>query len=289
MAKKRSGLGRGLNALIPATDEKIKETSSKEEIRDIETEMIKTNPNQPRKFFDPDKIEDLAKSIRKHGIMQPIIVSKEEKGFVIIAGERRYRAARKADLKKVPCIIRQAKADEIMELALIENLQREDLNPIEEAMAFKSLIEEYGFTQEKVSEVAGKSRPYVANMIRLLGLEEDIRGFIEKGRLSGGHGRSLLALASGEKRMILANKIIENGLSVREAERQVKLILKEKQEKTNKRLIEDDPQVLIMEERLRERFATKVNIKNGNKNKGKIEILYHGLDEFQRIMDLLKK
>ncbi|MBK5251427.1 MAG: ParB/RepB/Spo0J family partition protein [Peptostreptococcaceae bacterium] len=291
MSKKRSGLGRGLNALIPATDtgEKEEGVSLKERIHDIEIGLIKTNPNQPRKHFDKDKIEELAKSVKRHGIIQPVIVSQEEKGYRIIAGERRYRAAREANLKSVPCIIREAKPAERMELALIENLQREDLNPIEEAMAFRLLMDEHGLTQEKVSDVAGKSRPYVANLIRLLGLEDEIKGLIAEGKITGGHGRTLLGLPSGEKRKMLLERIVEKGLSVREAERQVKLILSEKQEKNYKKPIEIDPEVLIMEETLRERFATKVNIKNGRKNEGKIEISYHGLDEFERIMNLLRK
>ncbi len=291
MSKKRSGLGRGLNALIPATDieEKEEGVSSKERIHEIEIGLIKTNPNQPRKNFDKDKIEELVKSVKSHGIMQPIIVSAEEKGYRIIAGERRYRAARKADFKSVPCIIREAKPSERMELALIENLQREDLNPIEEAMAFKLLMDEHGLTQEKVSDLAGKSRPYVANLLRLLGLEDEIRELISDGKITGGHGRTLLGLPSGEKRKRLSEKIIENGLSVREAERQVKLILNDKEDKIYKKPVASDPEVIIMEEKLRERFSTKVNIKNGRKNVGKIEISYHGVDEFQRIMNLLRK
>lgn len=291
MSKKRSGLGRGLNALIQETDTRAKEegVSLTERINDIETGLIKTNPNQPRKHFDKNKIEELANSVKRHGIMQPIIVSQEGKGYRIIAGERRYRAARKANLKSVPCIIREAKPAERMELALIENLQREDLNPIEEAMAFRLLMDEHGLTQEKVSDVAGKSRPYVANLLRLLGLENEIKELIAEGKITGGHGRTLLGLPSAEMRKILAEKIVENGLSVREAERQVKLILNEKQEKNDKKPRESDPEVLIMEEILREMFATKVNIKNGRKNKGKIEISYHGLDEFERIIDLLRK
>jgi len=290
LAKKRSGLGRGLNALIPDMEKPEREAKeSNKKILDIDTNLIKTNPNQPRKHFDKDKIEELALSVKRHGIMQPVIVMTDGDGYRIVAGERRYRAARKADLKSVPCIIREVEASESMELALIENLQREDLNPIEEAMAFRQLMDEYKMTQEKVAEVAGKSRPYVANMVRLLALDDKIRDSIAKGDISGGHGRTLLGLPSEENRALLAQKIIKNGWSVREAEKQVKAMLSEKARKADNIEIEEDSEILLMEEALRERFATKVHIKNGTKNRGKIEISYHGLDEFERIMKLLGK
>ena len=263
--------------------------SSKKSILEIDANLIKTNPNQPRKHFDKNKIEELALSVKRHGIMQPVIVMPDGDGYRIVAGERRYRAARKANLKSVPCIIREVEASEGMELALIENLQREDLNPIEEAMAFKQLMDEHGMTQEKVAEVAGKSRPYVANMVRLLGLEEKMRNLIVEGELSGGHGRTLLGLPSEEKRAFLAQKIIKNGWSVREAEKQVKTMLSKKPKGDDSARKEEDNEIFAMEEVLRERFATKVHIKNGTKNRGKIEISYHGLDEFERIMKLLGK
>lgn len=290
MAKKRSGLGRGLNALIPEMEKTERDAlSSKKSILEIDANLIKTNPNQPRKHFDKNKIEELALSVKRHGIMQPVIVMPDGDGYRIVAGERRYRAARKANLKSVPCIIREVEASEGMELALIENLQREDLNPIEEAMAFKQLMDEHGMTQEKVAEVAGKSRPYVANMVRLLGLEEKMRNLIVEGELSGGHGRTLLGLPSEEKRAFLAQKIIKNGWSVREAEKQVKTMLSKKPKGDDSARKEEDNEIFAMEEVLRERFATKVHIKNGTKNRGKIEISYHGLDEFERIMKLLGK
>ena len=290
MAKKRSGLGRGLNALIPEMEKTEKDArASKKSIHEIDANLIKTNPNQPRKHFDKNKIEELALSVKRHGIMQPVIVMPDGDGYRIVAGERRYRAARKANLKSVPCIIREVEASEGMELALIENLQREDLNPIEEAMAFKQLMDEHGMTQEKVAEVAGKSRPYVANMVRLLGLEEKMRNLIVKGELTGGHGRTLLGLPSEEKRAFLAQKIIKNGWSVREAEKQVKTMLSKKAKGAASATKEEDNEIFDMEEVLRERFATKVHIKNGTKNRGKIEISYHGLDEFERIMKLLRK
>jgi len=290
LAKKRSGLGRGLNALIPEMEKTERDAlSSKKSILEIDANLIKTNPNQPRKHFDKNKIEELALSVKRHGIMQPVIVMPDGDGYRIVAGERRYRAARKANLKSVPCIIREVEASEGMELALIENLQREDLNPIEEAMAFKQLMDEHGMTQEKVAEVAGKSRPYVANMVRLLGLEEKMRNLIVEGELSGGHGRTLLGLPSEEKRAFLAQKIIKNGWSVREAEKQVKTMLSKKPKGDDSARKEEDNEIFAMEEALRERFATKVHIKNGTKNRGKIEISYHGLDEFERIMKLLRK
>jgi len=290
LAKKRSGLGRGLNALIPEMEKTEKDArASKKSIHEIDANLIKTNPNQPRKHFDKNKIEELALSVKRHGIMQPVIVMPDGDGYRIVAGERRYRAARKANLKSVPCIIREVEASEGMELALIENLQREDLNPIEEAMAFKQLMDEHGMTQEKVAEVAGKSRPYVANMVRLLGLEEKMRNLIVNGELTGGHGRTLLGLPSEEKRAFLAQKIIKNGWSVREAEKQVKTMLSKKAKGAASATKEEDNEIFDMEEVLRERFATKVHIKNGTKNRGKIEISYHGLDEFERIMKLLRK
>jgi len=290
LAKKRSGLGRGLNALIPEMEKTERDAqSTRKSIMEIDANLIKTNPNQPRKHFDKNKIEELALSVKRHGIMQPVIVMPDGEGYRIVAGERRYRAARKANLKSLPCIIREVEASEGMELALIENLQREDLNPIEEAMAFKQLMDEHGMTQEKVAEVAGKSRPYVANMVRLLGLEEKMRNLIVGGELTGGHGRTLLGLPSEEKRALLAQKIIKNGWSVREAEKQVKTMLSEKPKSGASATKEEDNEIFAMEEVLRERFATKVHIKNGTKNRGKIEISYHGLDEFERIMKLLRK
>lgn len=283
MPKKRGGLGKGLNALIPDAYEDM---PARKGVMEIEINSIRTNPDQPRKHFDETKIETLKASIQEYGIMQPILVKKMDKGYQIIAGERRYRAARKAGLKQIPCLVRETEAEEGMALALIENLQREDLNDIEEASAYRQLMEGHGFTQEKVAEVAGKSRPYVANMVRLLGLEPEVQDLVAGGLLSGGHGRTLLGLPPGKTREVMAERIMKNGWSVRETERQVKAMTTEPVRKGENK--QEDPEIRALEEFLRNRFATKIRILNRSRNRGKIEIEYHGLEEFERILSMLK-
>ena len=236
---KKSGLGRGLDALFAdrevAVNEDIKlptQEESKDSVKYIDINDIKPNHGQPRKTFDPEKISELARSIEEHGIIQPLVVTKAEVGYEIVAGERRWRAAREAELKKVPCLVRALTEEENMLLAIIENMQREDLNPIEEAEGLEKMIKVYGFTQDKVSKSVSKSRPYITNALRLLNLPESVRNEVAEGRLSAGHARAILSADNFQKQEELCKRVIAEGLSVRETE---KLASTEKQ-KRNKPL-----------------------------------------------------
>lgn len=291
MAVKKRGLGKGLSALIP--DEIVNEAKTvvddKDKIINIDISYIEPNTEQPRRKFDQEAIQELALSIKKHGIIQPIIVRKQNKGYQIVAGERRWRAAKEAGLKEIPSIIKELEQMESTEVALIENIQREDLNPIEEAIAYKNLIDRYNVTQEEISSIVGKSRSYVANIIRLLNLDEQVIKLMSNGKLSNGHGRTLLALADKEVQLKTANAIIENELSVRETERLVKGLIEdnsvEKKQKVKKR---KDPSLIEFEESLRKILGTKVQIIKGKK-KGKIEIEYYSDEDLDRILEVLSR
>ncbi len=247
---------------------------------------ISPSKDQPRKNFDEETIDNLAKSIDKHGIIQPIVVRKKESYYEIIAGERRWRAAKSIGLKKIPAIIKEIDDLEVAQIALVENIQREDLNSIEEALAFKSLVEKHSLTQEEIGELVGKSRSYVANVIRLLNLDEFVKCLIIENKLTSGHGRTILGLNKDNEQLTLANIIIEKNLSVRETESLVKKLNKNTKEKTKQK--ESDPIIKEIEETLRESLGTKVQITNGKK-KGKIEIEYYSDEELERIIDLIKK
>lgn len=246
---------------------------------------IKPNSNQPRKTFDEEKIQDLADSIIEHGIIQPIIVRKAKAGYEIVAGERRYRAARKAKLKEVPCIIRDFTDEENMLIAIIENMQREDLNPIEEAEGLDKMIKTYGLTQEEVSKSVGKSRPYITNALRLLNLPAEIREMIEKGDLSAGHARAILSLTGEAKRIALANRIVKDGLSVRAAEKLASG--KTPHKGTPAKRQRKDREIAYVEEELKNILGTKVNILGNGKN-GSIEIEYYSTDELNRLIEILR-
>ncbi len=288
MAKPKRGLGRGLNALIPQSyEETIKEDEKIEKYNDfIDINEIKPNKNQPRKFFDRDKILSLEESIKIHGVVQPIIVRRISDGYEIVAGERRWRAAKNVDLKEIPCIIKELSEDKLVEISLIENLQREDLNHIEEAFAYKGLIEEYGMTQERISKIIGKSRPYIANTLRLLNLHEEIQQMIIESKISGGHGRALLRIEDLKLQKDVALKLIDEELTVRETEKFVANILNRKKESRKKTELKDS-NIVFLEDTLKEVFGTKVNIIEG-KNKGKIEIEYYNDNDLERIINLLK-
>ena len=275
MAKK--ALGRGLSALINT------EESREENLTELKINEIEPNINQPRKNFDDEKLIQLAESIKQHGIVQPIVVKKEKDTYKIVAGERRWRAARIAGLKTVPVIIKDLTDKQLMEIALIENLQREDLNPIEEAEAYENLIKEYNMTQEEISKIVGKSRSAIANSIRLLGLVDEVRDFLINGEISSGHARALLAIENGELQIKAAKEVIKRGLNVRETESLVKRYLKEKSEKTAKVKSEE---LIEIEERFKDIFGTKVKISPNNK-KGKIMIEYYSSDELERIIELI--
>lgn len=256
------------------------------EVKDLSVHEISPNQDQPRKTFDKGSIENLARSIQEHGIIQPIIVRKKEFYYEIIAGERRWRAAKSIGIKSVPVIIKTINDLEASQIALVENIQRENLNAIEEAIAIKSILDEYELTQEKIAKLLGKSRSYIANMTRLLKLDQRVKDLIVENKLSSGHGRTILGLNKYEDQSIVANIILEKNLSVRETELLVKKINKNIKEKnTNKK---SDHIINSVEESLMSNLGTKVQITKG-KNKGKIEIEYYGEEELQRIIDLINR
>jgi len=278
----KKGLGKGLGALLDS--ENILDGSSA--LSELRINEIIPNKSQPRKKFDEDKLKGLAESIKKHGVVQPIIVKKEPNGYSIIAGERRWRAARIAGLKTIPAIVKDMSSLEIMETALVENLQREDLNPIEEAEAYQKLINEHGLTQENISKLVGKSRAYIANSVRLLSLSEKVREMIVEELLTPGHARTLITIDDEKKQHDLAAYIAEKQLSVRETEEYVKKRNNKKDKIKRKPGI--DPSILEIEEKLKSFLGTKVNLQH-HKNKGKIIIEYYSNDEFERIIELLTK
>ena len=281
MSTKRSNrLGRGLSALIPYIEEKIE----KKDIENISIKDMYPNENQPRRVFDEEKIKDLSESIKKYGVLQPIVLKPDEFGkYMIIAGERRYRASKMANLTEIPAVLRDIPIKEIMEIALIENLQREELTPIEEALGYKSLIENYKLTQEEISEAIGKSRPHIANMLRLLNLEKEVIEMINQGFITAGHGKALLRVTDKIQQINLANKVIDENLSVRETEELTKNVFIEKKKKKTP---QKDIFTLDIEEKLMNVLGTKVNISKGKK-KGKIEIEYHDDEQLSNIISLL--
>lgn len=294
-APKKGGLGRGLDALFadvpvkaPKETEVIKnreDGDEKDTVRYVKIHDIMPNANQPRKTFNEEKIEELAASIREHGIIQPIVVRKKSRGYEIVAGERRWRAAIKAELSQIPCLIRNLDDEQNMLIAIIENMQREDLNPIEEAEGLRQMTETFGMTQEQVSRSVGKSRPYITNSMRLLKLPEYIRESIADGRISAGHGRTLIAASDEDMRKSIWEKMIKEGLSVREAEKLAAGSPGAKKRKpASKR---KNPDVARVEEDLKDIFGTKVSINAAGK-KGKIEIEYYSGDELNRLIELLK-
>lgn len=277
---KKFGLGKGLGALIPEED-----NSEEKNINLIPINLIKPNEKQPRKNFDIEKIEQLAESIKEHGVVQPIVLKKEENIYIIIAGERRWRAAKAAGIKELPAVIMDISDKEILEISLIENIQREDLNPIEEAVAYKRLIEEFSLTQEELSKRVGKSRTAVTNCLRLLNLDSRVQEYLIEGILSEGHGRALLSVTDKDIQLNLAKTIIDESLNVREIENLIKNLdnIKEKKPKEIKQNI----YFLDIKDKLQEYFGTKVQLIS-KKNKGKIEIEYYSEDDLQRILDILK-
>lgn len=280
MASKKSALGKGLEALIPDIDISGQEDGVKE----IDINEIEPNSGQPRKKFDEEKMQQLAASIKEHGVVQPVLVTKEGSFYKLVAGERRWRAARIAGLKTIPAVIKEFTPSEIMEISLIENIQREDLNPIEEADAYKRLIEEFGLTQEKISERVGKSRSAVANILRLLNLDERVKDYLMDGVLSEGHARALITINDSQTQFDTAKKIIDDNLNVRQTERLVKSVLLGKiREKSVKK---SEPFINEAQEKLKNILGTKVNIVHGRK-KGKIEIEYYSYDDLERIIDML--
>ena len=248
--------------------------------------MIEPNREQPRRMFEEDSLLELADSIKQFGVLQPILVQKKSDYYEIIAGERRWRAAKLAGIKEVPVIVREFTEQQAVEIALIENIQRENLNPIEEAMAFKRLLEEFSLKQDEVAERVSKSRTAVTNSMRLLKLDQRVQQMIIDDMISTGHARTLLAIEDGEQQYILANKIFDEKLSVRETEKLIKELKNPKKEKV-KPVIENDFIYRDSEEKLKSKMGTKVNVNNKANGKGRIEIEYYSEKEFERIFDLL--
>ena len=297
MATKKSGLGKGLDSLITDkvgknTTVKVK-TEEKEATDSIMLNINKVEPNrdQPRKNFDEDALLELAESIKQFGILQPLLVQKKDDYYQIVAGERRWRAAKMAGIKEVPVIIKQLSDQEIMEISLIENIQRENLNPIEEALAYKSLLNEFNLKQDEVAERVSKSRTAVTNSMRLLKLNEKVQQMVIDEMLTTGHARALLGIDDQEKQFLVAQKIFDEKLSVRDTEKLVKKLQKEKKEKKDGSDQKDEKLEAIyrdLEEQIKQIFGTKVYIKQKNEKEGKVEIEYYSQDELDRIVDMFR-
>ena len=274
----KKGLGKGLGALIESVE------NDNNGVKEVRINEIEPNIEQPRKHFNDEKLAQLAESIKQHGVVQPLIVHRDGSTYKIVAGERRWRAARIAGLQTVPVIVRELSSKQVMEIALIENIQREDLNPIEEAEAYERLISEYGMTQEEVSETVGKSRPAITNSIRLLSLQDKIKSSLISGEISSGHARALLSIDSNDVQLKALDEINRKELSVRETELLVKQLSTPKKPKKTK---VSDAEHQAIEERFREIFGTRVRIMNNKKN-GKILIEYYSLDELDRIISIVE-
>ena len=309
MTGKKSGLGRGLDALFPektvqskpkttvktakqtktATPETKKssqhENSNGE--RMMKLSMIEPNREQPRKKFDEDALQELADSIKQYGVLQPLLVSDKKDYYEIVAGERRWRAAKLAGLKEVPVVVRELSTQEIVEISLIENIQREDLNPVEEAMAYKRLMEEFQLKQDEVAGKVSKSRAAITNSLRLLKLDPRVQKMLEEEMISTGHARALLAITNKDQQYEIAQKVFDEKLSVRDIEKLVKDLKKIKKNKKEEKDVHD---ILYtqLEESMKQVLGSKVTIKNKKNNKGKIEIEYYSQDELERIVDMIR-
>ena len=292
----RKGLGRGLDLLIPKDESMPKKSTGKNkdtqeaaenQILILSIHDVEPNRNQPRKQFDEDAIEELADSIKQYGVIQPLIVQKKDKYYEIIAGERRWRAAKMAGIKEIPVIIKDYSDQQVMEISLIENIQREDLNPIEEAMAYKNLMEEFHLKQDEIAEKVSKSRTTVTNSMRLLKLDKRVQQMMIDDMISAGHARTLITIEDPDAQYNIATKIFDEKLSVRETEKLVKLlqkpeVKKEKVEKVNSFIYKD------IEEKMKAILGTKVTVDHKSNNKGKISIEYYSNEELERILYLLE-
>ncbi len=285
MSMAKAKLGRGLGSLF---DEPVIAENT-DTVETLRITLVEPNKNQPRHSFDNDKIEELAESIKEHGVIQPIIVVRNDDRYKIVAGERRWRAAKKAGLKEIPAVIRNYSEFEIAQIALIENLQRENLNPIEEALGYQTLMNKFSMTQEDVSDKIGKSRSAIANSVRLLSLDEPIRQKLISGEISSGHARALLSVDSPKVRLVLLESITQKGLNVRQTEALAKQLQKSKPKK-KKPVIDEQvkAQLVILEDRLSTRLGTKVTLHHDNK-KGKIEIEYYGNRDLDRIISIIEE
>lgn len=285
MAMKK-GLGKGLDSMIPEkkTKAELKEVADKSFI-EVKISEIDPNIGQPRKSFNEDELLELAESIKIHGVIQPVILTKRGKRYELIAGERRWRAAKLAGLAKIPALVREYTDKEIMEVSLIENIQRQDLNPVEEAEAFKNLIDEYKMKQDDLAERVSKSRSAITNALRLLKLDEKVKAMLAEGLITTGHARALLAVEDKDKQQQLATKIFDEKLSVRETEKLVKALSEgkenKKEEKTSEKLV-----YRKLEDSLKSILGSNVSIKSKQGGKGKIEIDYYSMEELDRITEL---
>ena len=283
----KHGLGRGVDSLFAANPGKIEKKEGGEEAKLLKISLIQANPSQPIKRFSDEELKELSESIKQFGVIQPLLVKKQGPIYEIIAGERRFRAAKLAGLTEVPVLVRSYDEKLSREVSIIENIQREDLNAVEEALAYQSLISEYDLSQEELAERLSKKRTTITNSLRLLKLEEEILNYIREGKLKEGHGRALLAIPEGKKRLALARECVEKKLSVREVEKrsQEQTVQKKKKKPLSGQLssIFKD-----LEEKMRENLGTKVKIIPKNENKGKLEIEYYSQEDLERIYVLLE-
>ena len=324
MAGRKNGLGRGLDAFFPDRTSVVKEPARKTITKTVKTEKksdvaekqtnptvakkqtadsktgamivkissVEPNMDQPRKQFDEDALMELSESIKQYGVLHPLLVSDKKDYYEIIAGERRWRAAKLAGLTEIPVIVKEFSEQELVEISLIENIQREDLNPVEEAMAYKRLIDEFHLKQDEIAERVGKSRTAVTNSMRLLKLNEKVQQMVIDDMISTGHARALLGLNDLEKQYTVAQQIFDEKLSVRETEKLVKKIQQEKNQKDTEKNKKIDPKLEAicndLEEKMKGNLGTKVAINQKDNKKGKIEIEYYSMDELDRIMDLFR-
>lgn len=291
------GLGRGIGNLIPEETKDEKDVIVKEVVKEVVVKepaevkvrisQVEPNKEQPRKYFDEDALIELSESIKQYGVLQPLLVQKKDNYYEIIAGERRWRAAKLAGVKEIPVVIKDYSDQEVMEIALIENIQREDLNPIEEAQAYQRLIKDYRLKQDEVAEKVSKSRAAITNSLRLLKLDKRVQEMVMEGKLSNGHARTIISIEDGDKQYAIAQKIFDEKLSVREVEKLMRE--QDKKGKQPKELPENDFVYRDLEEKLSKSLGTQVTIKNKSNNKGKIEIQYYSQSELERILEFLPK
>ena len=284
----KHGLGRGVDSLFAVNPNKIEKKEAGEEAKLLKISLIQANPSQPRKQFSNEELKELSESIKQFGVIQPLLVKKQGPLYEIIAGERRFRAAKLAGLTEVPVLIRNYDEKLSKEVAIIENIQREDLNAVEEALAYQSLISEYDLSQEELAERLSKKRTTITNSLRLLKLEEEILNYIREGKLKEGHGRALLAIPEGKKRLELAKECVEKNLSVREVEKRGQK--QETQKKDGRKVLSKQFTSIFkdFESRMGESLGTKVKIIPKNENKGKVEIEYYSKEDLERLYDLLE-
>ena len=291
------GLGRGIGNLIPEETKDEKDVVVKEVVKEVVVKepaevkvrisQVEPNKEQPRKYFDEDALIELSESIKQYGVLQPLLVQKKDNYYEIIAGERRWRAAKLAGVKEIPVVIKDYSDQEVMEIALIENIQREDLNPIEEAQAYQRLIKDYRLKQDEVAEKVSKSRAAITNSLRLLKLDKRVQEMVMEGKLSNGHARTIISIEDGDKQYAIAQKIFDEKLSVREVEKLMRE--QDKKGKQPKELPENDFVYRDLEEKLSKSLGTQVTIKNKSNNKGKIETQYYSQSELERRLEFLPK